>query len=139
MYGAGRHQGKFVARFYNLTNLEVEIDPVDCTAQRGYDRDRYGRPRCTGSFWVHPGGTVLKSPWKYTPNHIELEAGTECIIRVGNYPSFSYFSSSDERQVIFIERQYLKEELAFQNAVQQSAGTMDLERQVNDWKREAAS
>eukprot|EP01043_Picozoa_sp_COSAG02_P056312 COSAG02_NODE_6660_length_3432_cov_3.082208_2_plen_778_part_01 len=130
----GRHQGKFVARFYNLTDLEVEIDPVGATTQRGYDKDYYGRPRCTGTFFVRPGGTVLKPPWRYTPNHLELEAGTECVIRVGNYPSFSYFSSSDERQVIFVERQYLPEELAFQTTVQQSGGMTSLERQVNEWK-----
>ena len=112
----GMHAGKCVARFYNLTphTAVVETD---------------GRR----SLRVGPAGSVLRHPWKYRPNHMELEPGTQCFITVGDFEPCEYWSNDDPRQVIFLERLILPEEKAFEKNVL-AAGLSAAREQFNTWK-----
>ena len=115
----GHHAGECLARFYNVTGLSVEVEVP-------------GRPR---SLIVGAAGSVVKSPWRYSNFNAIVDPGSECLIRIGDYPTFGFFANTDPRQLIFVERNRLPEEQMFETAMMSGGLTAALEK-LAEWKKQ---
>eukprot|EP01043_Picozoa_sp_COSAG02_P078444 COSAG02_NODE_17660_length_988_cov_1.970754_2_plen_178_part_01 len=116
----GYHAGKLVARFYNVTGLDAEVE-IPGLARR---------------LRVPPAGSVNRYPYRYdsVEHRFDPTPGVEVRVHVGGYPPVSYFTNADERQVIFLERNYLPEERAFEAAVTMGglSGALD---KLAEWRQ----
>ncbi len=116
----GYHAGKLVARFYNVTGLQAEVEI----------------PGLARTLRVPPAGSVNKYPYRYdsVEHKFEPTPGVEVRVHVGGHPPVSYVTNGDERQVIFLERNYLPEEQAFEANVMTGGLSAALDK-LAEWKK----